>query len=168
MEHIAEGDLQARDELGAMRTLVEFTRCLDLRDWTRLSGLLHDTVHWDYSSLLGGRPEVLPRGQLCDRLEGLAEGSRPSQHIVSGLMVTPGPPGRCRVSADVISLRFADARPVAALGGVYALEMVRAEGRAWTISELTLRVAWRHASSSDGGSDGCSGTAGHGGECRAG
>ena len=65
-----------------------FFRAVDTRDWPAVESLLADRVDTDYSSVFGGDPEQLTRGDLVDRWRRLLPGFDATQHFVAPLIAT--------------------------------------------------------------------------------
>jgi SnoaL-like domain len=119
----------------------------DRRQWDQLETLFSDEVLVDYTSLDGGDPARVSRGDLVagwrDTLDSLAA----TQHLIAGPIVTvDGDTATCVANfqaTHLATVRDDEARWT--LGGHYRFALVRFD-EGWRISELTMTAVWETGS----------------------
>jgi SnoaL-like domain len=132
----------------AARAILRFGALLDRREWSELGRLLADEVRVDYTELLGGEPLLLSGEELAGQWRDQLEPGTGSQHLISCVLVDPGPDGRtAHATANLVSLRFTLGTlgaPLRVLGGRYdfGLEASAPRTGGWRINAVTLHALW--------------------------
>lgn len=78
---ITPDQAKARAPIAAMAALV------DLQDWDRLERCFADRLTVDYTSLWGGEPQEMGRGELLEQWKGLLPGFDATQHELGPISV---------------------------------------------------------------------------------
>jgi hypothetical protein len=115
----------------------------DRRDWSAVLAVLAEDVDLDYTSLNGGQPATLPKGDVVAAWRSLFERLTVTQHLLSSHLVTVnGDLATCTANVCAVhvgAVEFGDSQWV--LGGHYRFELALVGGR-WLITGLSMTATW--------------------------
>ncbi|MEV5880041.1 nuclear transport factor 2 family protein [Streptomyces sp. NPDC052101] len=133
--------LRDRNEIIRVCTLVAWLS--DRRDWAALHDILADEVDFDYTSLNGGEPLVLPRQAVIAGWSAVLGGLQATQHLVSNQLVTVNG-DTAQYTASVLATHVLpndQGESTWTVGGHYLYTLARSEGE-WRISGIKMTADW--------------------------
>lgn len=135
-----------QDNADIIRTCTLWAWLADRRDWAALLGLFTAEVDFDYTSLNGGEPLLLPRESVIDGFTVVLSGFHATQHLISNHLVTraEGDESAAECTAAFLAthvLPVEDGEPTWTVGGHYDFTLASGPD-GWRISGIKMTADW--------------------------
>jgi hypothetical protein len=134
---------ETEDRLAILELIGNLALRLDARDWTALEAVFTDTVYYDRTSLFGGDPMTLARGDLIEGYRQSLGNLDALHHLITCQVISlDGDQATCAANMQgthVLANSFGG--PIWTVGGRHDYQLQRtADG--WRIAGLTFTIQW--------------------------
>ena len=75
------------DKSVILETINKLFLAVDQRDWGQLKSIMDDTVHLDYTSMTGGKPDNLQLSQIIEAWKGMLPGFDQTHHQLGNYLI---------------------------------------------------------------------------------
>ncbi|MBF2075173.1 MAG: nuclear transport factor 2 family protein [Synechococcales cyanobacterium C42_A2020_086] len=138
-----EQNLSFADYISVINTVNGIAIFADLRDWQRCRQSFTDTVEFDYTSLIGGKPVSITADQQIEQWATFfAETFNATQHLVGSHVVTiSGTTATCLSNFQAHHTYLDTSKGIWVLSGYYEHDLVR-NGNRWQVNRMKMTWTW--------------------------
>jgi SnoaL-like domain len=139
---------QVRDRQEIIDTINRIGLTADLRDWSACQACFSQSVEVDYTSLMGGEPNIIAPDALTKQWQSFFDSTfKTTQHLIGSHSVThSGNSATClsQFQAHHVLLNPTEEKTWT-LGGFYIHELVRTDD-AWLVRKMKMTWTWEAGS----------------------